>query len=406
MESARRQPTVVMLGTFGLRPKGTMSARALPLAQELTARGWGVRLVLPPWDWPADAGRCSRVSQVGIVNVGLRGGPAAVVRRMVVAAREIEPSIVHLFKPKGYGGLAAARLRLAGARLVVDCDDWEGPGGWNDRVAHYTAAQRLLFAWQATALPRSAHAVTVASRALEAHVGRLGLSPSRVRYVPNGLSRFRHGAWRARAQPAEEPAAADNGENPVLALYTRFDVFAPGRLVALIDAIRVRLPRARVLIVGQGLAREDEQVRAAARAAGLADAFMWAGFVPFEELPAVLGQASLALYPIDDTLINRAKAPMKLLEVLALGLPVVAEAVGETREYVEHGVSGYLTPAGEHEAFAAAVARLVERPALRAAFATAAREHTWRRFAWERLVEGVEISYGAARSGRGPVVDA
>lgn len=399
MGSAGRQPAVVMLGTFGLRPKGTMSARALPLAQELTARGWRARLVLPPWDWPADAGRCSRVGQVEIVNVGLRGGPAAVVRRMVSAAREVEPSVVHLFKPKGYGGLAAAWLRLTGARLVVDCDDWEGPGGWNDRVAHYTAAQRLLFAWQVTALPRSAHAVTVASRALEAHAWHLGLPPSRVRYVPNGLSRFRHDAWRAGAQPAEEPAAAEDGANPVLALYTRFDVFAPGRLVALIGAIRDRLPRARVLVVGQGLAQEDEQVRAAARAAGLADAFTWAGFVSFEELPAVLGSASLALYPIDDTSINRAKAPMKLLEVLALGLPVVAEAVGETREYVEHGMNGYLTPAGEHEAFAAAVAHLAERPALRATFAAAARERTWRRFAWESLVGRVEASYAAARPG-------
>lgn len=44
-----------MLGTFGLRPKGTMSARALPLAQELAGRGWRVRLALPPWDSPADA---------------------------------------------------------------------------------------------------------------------------------------------------------------------------------------------------------------------------------------------------------------------------------------------------------------------------------------------------------------
>ena len=47
--------------------------------------------------------------------------------------------------------------------------------------------------------------------------------------------------------------------------------------------------------------------------------------------------------------------PNVVLEAFASGVPVVATAVGGTPEVVEHGVNGYLTPAGDDEALAARI---------------------------------------------------
>jgi glycosyltransferase involved in cell wall biosynthesis len=334
------------------------------------------------------------IDGVEIINVSLTGGAPAIVARMLAETRAARPALIHLFKPKGYGGLAATGLRLAGRRLVVDNDDWEGPGGWNDRVSHYTPAQRQLFAWQAWTLPRSAHAVTVACRALEEQAVRHGIPPARLRYVPNGVSRRRHAGWEGRAWQVE-PAA-----EPLLALYTRFDVFQPERLVAMVGAIRRQEPRARVLVVGQGLAGEHDRARVVAARAGLADAFEWAGFVPFEDLPERLARTWVGLYPIDDTLINRAKAPMKLLELMALGLPVVGEAVGEVGEYIQPEISGRLVAPGDQETFAAAVVELLGAPERRAALGQAAAERVWRHYAWERLTGAVEEVYSLALAGQ------
>jgi glycosyltransferase involved in cell wall biosynthesis len=382
-----------------------MSARALPLARELAARGWRVRLALPPWDAPEEAGRDEAIDGVSVVNVALDGGPAAVVARLVAAARAwraegaAEAPVVHCFKPKGYGGLAAAALRLAGWPLVVDNDDWEGRGGWNERVAGYSAAQRVVFGWQARSLPRAARAVTVASRTLQTQAWGQGIPPARVHYLPNGLSTRGHAGWREAAPPpAAERAALGLGDEPVMLLYTRFDVVAPERAVALLAAVRARCPAARLLVVGRGLAGEDARLLAAARAAGLAEAIVPTGFVPFERLPATLLCADVALYPIADDLINRAKAPMKLLEMMALGLPVVAEAVGETPAYIEHTVSGLLTPAGDDQRLAATAARLLDSPEERSRLGLAARERVWRCFAWERLADIAERAYAQARS--------
>src|SRR2546421_1245473 len=44
---------IVFIAPFGLQPKGTVSARMLPLAGALAARDHLVRVVIPPWDDPA-----------------------------------------------------------------------------------------------------------------------------------------------------------------------------------------------------------------------------------------------------------------------------------------------------------------------------------------------------------------
>ena len=52
---------IALIAPFGLRPKGTASARALPLGQALAARGHHVRLIVPPWDDPSRAAGRARV---------------------------------------------------------------------------------------------------------------------------------------------------------------------------------------------------------------------------------------------------------------------------------------------------------------------------------------------------------
>src|SRR3954452_21722840 len=104
---------VVLLGGFGMEPKATMRFRALPLGQELAARGYAVTMIVPPWDHPADAGRTWEEGGVAIVNTAVpaRLRTAGIARALRAAVREARPDVVHLFKPKGYAGLAMPLLR-------------------------------------------------------------------------------------------------------------------------------------------------------------------------------------------------------------------------------------------------------------------------------------------------------
>lgn len=377
---------IVMIGPFGLRPRGTMSARALPLAKALAQRGHQVVLLMPPWQNPEDAGCSWEEDGVTVENISL---PARIpllfhlltalrLARRALAAR---PDVLHLFKPKAYSGLVHWLLlrRLRRPRLVVDTDDWEGPGGWND-LAPYSAAQRHFFAWQERWGLTHADAVTVASRTLQSLVWALGVPPERVFYVPNGIS-------PADAAPRSVPPPP-----PTILLYTRFFEFPVERVVELLQRVRRAVPAARLLVVGEGLFGEENRLLELARQSGLTEAIEYAGWTP-EELSRHFARAHLAIYPFDDTLVNRTKCPAKLVELAAAGIPVVAEAVGEIPQTLRHGETGWLVEAGDVAGFAEAVVRLLEDALLRERLGRAAAQDVRQRLAWERLAETVERAY-------------
>ncbi len=388
---------IVMIGPFGLRPRSTMRVRALPLACALAARGHRLTLLLPPWQNPEDAGRTWTEEGVRVENVPLPSGPpgwfhlqltAVLVRR----AQAHRPDIIHLFKPKAYAGLAHLGLRRWAKRhhipLIVDSDDWEGPGGWNT-LAPYPAPLRTFFTWQERWGLRHADALTLASRALQTLTWAMGIPPHRTFYLPNGFIPF--------PMPPKPPAS-----RPTLLLYTRFFEFSLTRLWHILRAVRERVA-VRTLVVGRGFFGEERRLLTLARQAGwrtitrpapLAEGdLVYAGYIEREDLPAYLAAADVALYPFEDTLINRTKCPVKLLELLAAGIPVVGEAVGEVRETIRHGETGLLIPPADDAAMVEALVALLRDPAYRHTLGQQAAADMRERRSWEILAPKAEAAY-------------
>jgi glycosyltransferase involved in cell wall biosynthesis len=383
---------VAMIGPFGLRPKGTMSVRALPLAKALAARGHRVTLLLPPWNWPDHDGQAWVEGGVTVENVSLPSRVPGLwhlllAGRLVRRALALRPDAIHCFKPKAYAGLAAwilwrlKRLGVTRARLVVDADDWEGFGGWND-LESYSWAQKRFFAWQERWGLRHHDALTVASRTLESIVWSLGVPSHRVTYLPNGVPGSRL-----------EGSEARRGDGNTVLLYTRFFEFGLERVARVFGRIHRARPDARFLIVGKGLFGEEDRFLALCRAAGMAGAIEYAGWIEPEALPGYFARVDVALYPFDDTLINRAKCAVKLLDLMAAGVPVAAEAVGQNAGTIQHGVSGLLVPPGDGDALVAAAIRLLDNAGLRRRLGQGAQRRIRECFTWERLAPHVERAY-------------
>jgi glycosyltransferase involved in cell wall biosynthesis len=393
---------IAMIGPFGLHPKQTMRSRALGLARPLAARGHAVRLFMPPWETPAEAGRDWTEDGVALRYVPLRGGAPGIALTLAREALAWRPDVVHAFKPKGYSGLAAEwlwRFHRRRIRLVMDSDDWEGAGGWND-VAPYTPLQRRFFARQELWGLRHAHAVTVASRTLESIVWSLGVPRERVFYLPNGP-----GIPMRAVSAAERAAARDRlglGARPAVLVYSRLFEFDTARLVAVLAGIRAEVADMVVLLVGAGLFDADSaRFREQLAAAGLIDAVIDAGWVALDALPATLAAADVGLYLMDDTLLNRAKCPVKLADLLAAGVPVVGEAVGQVIEYVRNGRTGALCASGDVAGLVGAAVGVLREQGKggegeRRRRGDMAREDMVERFGWERLAESVENAYRVA----------
>lgn len=386
---------IVFLAPFGIRPKGTLIARMLPLSDELKRLGHEVVIVAPPYTNPEDSGRVENIRGVRLVNIrlaraGALGAPV-MAWRMYRAAMNEHPDLLHLFKPKGYGGLAMMLIQLRASfgmttpHLFVDCDDLEGQGGMND-LKGYGAMERFLFDFQERFIPRHVHGVTVASRMLQATMARNGVVPEYCHYLPNGISCDRtHGDGR---RVRKLLGIADS--TPVLLLYTRFFEFGQERLYSILENLASKVPACRILVVGKGPDAEEEALLQSASERGFFDSLIMAGWLEPHDIPDYLAAGDVALYLLDDTLINRAKCPAKLTELLAAGIPVVADRIGQAGEYVADAAATRFSTDSE---LCDRLATLLDDPGLRRTVGGAACEHMHRHFEWPTLVKELDGFY-------------
>ncbi|MGP0072411.1 MAG: glycosyltransferase family 4 protein [Bryobacteraceae bacterium] len=158
-----------------------------------------------------------------------------------------------------------------------------------------------------------------------------------------------------------------------------------GQDVALGAAILLasKLPRARMLLAGDGPERlQPEMIALARQASGIAQL---PGFV--DDLDEFYAGLDLFIMP------SRSEAwGLTALRAMAFGLPVIASNVGGLPEVVEQGKSGWLVPSESPEALAGAIVDAASDPARLCEFGRNAQARA-EQFSIERTVERTEQFY-------------
>jgi len=238
------------------------------------------------------------------------------------------------------------------------------------------------------------HRFVALSMAIESYLtGPVGFSRDRVLRICNGVDTQRF---------------APDTQVPEVWPYRRTEhlvIGAVGRMQAvkdplsLVDAfLRLRelcpadWPRLRLAMLGGGpllaAARERLHYAGAAGQAWLpGDRSDVAALLPHFDLFALPSQAE----GISNT----------LLEAMACGCAPVATNVGGNPELVENDTNGLLVPAQDSAALAAALARLVNEPALRRRFAMASLARARAQFSLDGMVAAYGALYASAPRGQG-----
>ncbi|MBD3219912.1 N-acetyl-alpha-D-glucosaminyl L-malate synthase BshA [bacterium] len=167
--------------------------------------------------------------------------------------------------------------------------------------------------------------------------------------------------------PLDDPAARARYAAPDERLLLHASNFREVKnLPAVIDVfarVAASMP-VRLLLLGDGPEREGALARAAER--GVADRVTAPGMV--EDLVPLLPLADLMLLPSWHESFG-----LVALESMACGVPVIATDRGGTREFIDHGVNGYLHPPDDVEGMAASAVALLGDPHQRAHVADEAR---------------------------------
>ena len=198
---------------------------------------------MPPVHIPEMAGRRwtedgVELSYVSLSPLRMPLSAPLITWRLLRHAYAWHPDVIHVFKPIGHAGAAAwlhqltHRFSPRPVPLVIDEDDWEGTGGWNETMPRSPVTRWLVGRQEGWALG-NATAVTVASQALQSMAWSMRHDPANVHYLPNG--------------PREWPAGDREtmrghlgiGAAPVVLLYTRFFEYDVERVAETFRLIRV-----------------------------------------------------------------------------------------------------------------------------------------------------------------------
>ena len=339
--------------------------QCLALAEGLAARGHETRIACPPDSALAEraAGRVEVAPLPWRRQLGWQP-----LRRLIHLLRELRPEVVHLHSAHAHSlGALAARVVKTPVVVASKRTDFAPRPGRLNRLRYQRWVDRVI------AISEGARQAVINS----------GISPEAVVTIHSSVdcARFRPAHDRSAARAA---LGLSDHELIVGSVGELIPRKGHHLLLAAAPTVLQAAPHTRFVICGAGPQRAHLEHQA--DTLGAAERVIFTGFR--QEAEQVLSAFDLFAFPSLEEGLGVA-----LLEALAVGLPVVASAVGGIPEAVADGVNGLLVPPGDSAQLAAAIIRLAGDPLLRERLSAAARETALSRFSREVMISRTEELY-------------
>ena len=365
-----------------------VDARVRREAEALVARGMSVDVICP-WT-PTLGGRRSiegvDIHPVGTLDVQNELSPLAYINRDVafvvraaVAALRLHIrnryDVVQVNTMPDYLVAAAALPKLLGAKVVLDV---------HDLVPELYAAKfgvdesspiiKLVTFVERCCVRYADRALAVHRPHLEALV-RHGNPESKFSIVMNTPD------TKYFARQSEEPSIS----GPFVLLYHGTVSRRHGLETAVraVEIARQTYDDIELLIIGDG--DDLERLKGIVDARGLGEAVQIEGLQPIEQLGPVFARASAGIVPIVDNPFTRYMLPVKLLEYVALGLPVISSETSTIRAYFDETMVAFVRP-GDAADLAAKIVALRRDPDVRESMVRSA-DTFLEHYSWDRESE-------------------
>jgi len=221
-----------------------------------------------------------------------------------------------------------------------------------------------------------ADAIVCPSAVTHAYIASLGIPRDKITVIPNGVD-----AKLFTPQPLAPPA-----DRPTL-LYigTLADWQGLDLLLEAMPAILASHP-VRLRIVGRGRGRQRKDLLNRTRKLGLEDSISIEPAVPHHEMPALIAQADVCLAPLayNDRNVTQGCCPLKIIEYMACGRPIVAANLPVVRELAREDVDALLFTPDDPDDLARCVLSILADPSLAQRLAGSAAKRAKDRFSWRQ----------------------
>jgi glycosyltransferase involved in cell wall biosynthesis len=224
----------------------------------------------------------------------------------------------------------------------------------------------------------SADLVVTLGEAMRDEIIERGVDPGKVIIVPNGVSEEFLRPLPDDQGKLKESLGIKPGEHVVGLVSSLVAHEGIGTLLEAVKILNDRGVRTRALIVGDGPERPALQRQAAA----LGIDAIFPGRVPMSQVRAYHAVLDVFVVPRTPDRVCQLVTPLKPVEAMASGLPVVVSGVRALSEIVNDKVTGLLSPPLDPAALADALSELLGSADLRAKLGANAREWVARDRTW------------------------
>jgi glycosyltransferase involved in cell wall biosynthesis len=308
--------------------------------------------------------------------------------RLVAQAR---PAVLHAASNYS-NALTAIALREATGLPYV----YEVRGFWEDTwlsrhaaTAGLQASERYRLSRELEAhCMRSADLVATLGEAMRAEIIERGVDPGKILIVPNGVSgdflRPLPDGAALRAQLGIAPGELAVGLVSSLVAHEGI-----GTLLEAVKLLRGEGAAVRALIVGDGPERAALQRQASA----LGIDAIFTGRVPMAQVRDYHAALDVFVVPRTADRVCQLVTPLKPVEAMASGLPVVVSAVAALGEIIKDKVTGLQAAPADPAALAQCLRELLEQPELRRELGRNAREWVAAGRTWEHNAQRYRDAY-------------
>lgn len=282
---------------------------------------------------------------------------------LLKVALEFRPEVLHTTTHFTNGLVVGAVAAALGIPWVYEvrgqlADTWAAT-----RSADAKTSERYLsFQASEARVMQDAGAVATLGAAMLQGIVAQGTPESKIVLIPNAVGGdflAEPGATRA----AKEKLGLDPALNYIGTVSSLVDYEGFDDLVDAFALLTPEFPELRLLLVGAGTSAPALADQASKL--GLTAKVIFTGRVPREATSWYHQALDIFVVPRKDLDVTRAVTPLKPVEALASGRPVVASDLPALREIVDDGVNGALTPAEDALALARTLARLLGDEPLR-----------------------------------------
>ena len=237
---------------------------------------------------------------------------------------------------------------------------------------------------QEAATLHAADAVICPSRVTADYIRSLRVPPEKVTVIPNGVD-----TSLFFPTPALEKESITLLYTGTLADWQGLALLV--RALPLIESYRP----VHLNLVGRGRKRQRKTLTKLAAKLGIADMLTISPPVPHQQLPALIRQADICIAPLgyNDRNVTQGCCPLKVLEYMACGRPIVAANLPVVRELAYGGEEIQLFIPEDEVDLARQISHLIANPDDAAALGRQASQRVQREFTWQRAQTQLRAVY-------------